>query len=150
MQHKYKAEGQFSKAKCVYCVHNIAFQGRFWPETMDDLNMPPSSLDDFEFMDGFSKIYDEKNPMAENADAKKDIKGRHKKVNWLRAGFLASDKNLTVSPNYATEVSSSPDKGVELDTIIRRTGIEGIVNGTHTRPAFAITSCFARSASRSL
>ena len=137
MQHKYKAQGQFKDAKCVYCVHNIAFQGRFWPETMDDLEMPPGSLEGFEFMDGFSKVYDEKNPMAENADGKKDIKGRHAKVNWLRAGFLASDKNLTVSPNYATEVSSSPDKGVELDTVVRSTGIEGIVNGAALPPCRA-------------
>jgi hypothetical protein len=129
MQQKYKKEGQFKSAKCIYCVHNIAFQGRFWPETMDGLNMPESSLDDFTFIDGFSKVYDEKNPLKEDYDSTKDLKGRHKKVNWMRAGFLTSDKNLTVSPNYATEVSSGPDKGVELDDIIRQTGIEGIVNG---------------------
>ena len=34
MQFKYKPQGQFKDSKCVYCVHNIAFQGRFWPESM--------------------------------------------------------------------------------------------------------------------
>lgn len=129
VQHKYKKEGQFTNSKCVYCVHNIAFQGRFWPESMDALQMPPSSLEEFEFVDGFSTVYNEKSPLKEDDDTSRDMGGRHNKVNWMRAGFLTSDKNLTVSPNYATEVSSGPDKGVELDEIIRRTGIEGIVNG---------------------
>ena len=47
----------------------------------------------------------------------------------MRAGFLASDRNITVSPNYAREITTSPDRGVELDTVIRERGIEGIVNG---------------------
>jgi glycogen synthase len=37
----------------------------------------------------------------------------------LQAGILAADKVLTVSPNYAAEISSGPDKGVELDSVIR-------------------------------
>lgn len=38
---------------------------------------------------------------------------------FLQAGILAADKVLTVSPNYASEIGSGPDKGVELDSIIR-------------------------------
>ena len=41
------------------------------------------------------------------------------KLNWLKAGFLSSDKLLTVSPNYAEEITSDPEKGVELDDVIR-------------------------------
>lgn len=37
----------------------------------------------------------------------------------LQAGILACDKLLTVSPNYATEISSNAALGVELDTFIR-------------------------------
>jgi granule-bound starch synthase len=36
-----------------------------------------------------------------------------------QAGILAADKVLTVSPNYAAEIGSGPDKGVELDSVIR-------------------------------
>ena len=36
-----------------------------------------------------------------------------------QAGIKTSDKLLTVSPNYATEMADSPSKGVELDDIIR-------------------------------
>jgi granule-bound starch synthase len=40
---------------------------------------------------------------------------------------------LTVSPNYATEIASGPDKGVELNQYIRQKGgAEGIVNGMDT------------------
>lgn len=42
-----------------------------------------------------------------------------KKLNWLKAGILAADKLLTVSPNYATEIADDDEKGVELAGIIR-------------------------------
>lgn len=51
------------------------------------------------------------------------------KINWLKAGILACDKLLTVSPNYATEIASGPQLGVELDGVVRAKGVEGIVNG---------------------
>lgn len=47
----------------------------------------------------------------------------------MKAGILESDVVLTVSPYYAKEVASSVDKGVELDNIIRKTKIRGIING---------------------
>ena len=43
----------------------------------------------------------------------------YKKINWLRAGILSCDKLLTVSPNYATEISANPQGGAELDHVIR-------------------------------
>ena len=49
------------------------------------------------------------------------------KINWLKAGILACDKLLTVSPNYATEISSGPQLGVELDKWVR-------VSATHAAP----------------
>lgn len=57
----------------------------------------------------------------------KPVKGR--KINWMKAGILESDKVLTVSPYYAQELVSGVEKGVELDNILRKTGIMGIVNG---------------------
>merc|ERR1712176_909342 len=53
-----------------------------------------------------------------------------KKLNFMQAGCMSADKNLTVSPNYATEVVADPSMGVELDQVIVESGgIEGIVNG---------------------
>ena len=62
MQYKYKPQGQFQSAKCVYTVHNIAFQGRFWPESMDSLQVPQEAHDIFKFNDGFSKVCQHVNP----------------------------------------------------------------------------------------
>ncbi|KAF5931207.1 hypothetical protein HYC85_032080 [Camellia sinensis] len=57
----------------------------------------------------------------------KPAKGR--KINWMKGGILESDRVVTVTPYYAQELVSGIDKGVELDNIIRKTGITGIVNG---------------------
>lgn len=47
----------------------------------------------------------------------------------MKAAIIESDKVVTVSPYYAQELVSGEDKGVELDNIIRKTTITGIVNG---------------------
>lgn len=47
----------------------------------------------------------------------------------MKAGIIESHRVLTVSPYYAEELISGVPKGVELDNIIRRCGITGIVNG---------------------
>lgn len=47
----------------------------------------------------------------------------------MKAGILESDRVVTVSPYYAEELVSGEEKGVELDNILRMTGITGIVNG---------------------
>jgi len=125
---KYQPEGQFTDAKCALCVHNIAFQGRFWPTEMSKLGLPESAKDAFFFEDGNPRVYNETMPATENEEPSS---GKiYEKMNWLKAGFTYADKNLTVSPNYATEVMSSADKGVELDKVINKFGgLEGIVNG---------------------
>ena len=110
-------------------MHNIAFQGRFWPTPMGELGLPESAAGDFFFEDSQAKMYDERNPQKEG---QKDAPsaGKFRKDNWMKAAFINSDKNITVSMNYAKEISGSASKGVELNTVINATGgIEGIVNG---------------------
>ncbi|KAL8108971.1 hypothetical protein AgCh_025169 [Apium graveolens] len=46
-----------------------------------------------------------------------------------KAGILESNTIIIFSPYYAEELTSDDAKGVELDNILRRTGIKGIVNG---------------------
>ncbi|CAI5512402.1 unnamed protein product [Closterium sp. Naga37s-1] len=104
-------QGHFRQAKVAFCTHNIAYQGRFAPADFDRLNLPDSFRPSFAFTDGYAK----------------PVKGP--KINWLKAGFTEADLVLTVSPNYAAELQSGPAKGVELDDVIRATGIKGIVNG---------------------
>ncbi|PON97213.1 Glycogen synthase [Trema orientale] len=107
----YKAKGLYMSARVAFCIHNIAYQGRFAFTDFKLLNLPDNFKSSFDFIDGYEK----------------PVKGR--KINWMKAGILESDKVLTVSPYYALELVSSVEKGVELDDIIRKTGIIGIVNG---------------------
>jgi len=70
-------------------------------------------------------VYDNNNNF--NCRYEKPVKGR--KINWMKAGILESDKVFTVSPYYAQELVSGVEKGLELDNILRKTGITGIANG---------------------
>lgn len=107
----YQSRGMYISAKVAYCIHNIAYQGRFGFSDFALLNLPDEFKSSFDFIDGYEK----------------PVKGR--KINWMKAGILESDKILTVSPYYAQELISGPDKGVELDNILRKTSVHGIVNG---------------------
>jgi len=129
----YQPRGEFLPTKVAMCVHNVAFQGRFFADSFASLGLPQESYKYFEIEDGypitFDESIDEETSKALLVDAAVNKK-KFKKINWLKAGFHYSDKNVTVSPNYAEEIVSGPDKGVELsDAIIAGGGIEGIVNG---------------------
>ena len=111
-------------------MHNIAFQGRFWPTPMSELGLPESASNDFFFEDAQGKMYDERNPKKDGQVETTPPGKKFRKDNWMKAAFINSDRNITVSMNYAKEISGSASKGVELNTIINATGgIEGIVNG---------------------
>lgn len=174
LKHVYQPQGLFLGATCALCVHNIAFQGRFFEDKFETMDLPQSVKYLFEFQDGYPICFDEttihqlqaanvsdpdkymKEMMNNNtnnsssSNSKSSSGGRnintkskadasnnnsksrqmYKKINWLKAGFMSSDKNLTVSPNYALEIMSGAEKGVELDDVVRLSGgIEGIVNG---------------------
>eukprot|EP00244_Chara_vulgaris_P011503 TRINITY_DN571_c0_g1_i6.p1 TRINITY_DN571_c0_g1~~TRINITY_DN571_c0_g1_i6.p1 ORF type:complete len:651 (+),score=146.63 TRINITY_DN571_c0_g1_i6:264-2216(+) len=107
----YRPRGEFMDAKVAFCVHNIAYQGRFPPGDFDVLNLGEELRPSFNFWDGYAK----------------PVVGA--KINWMKAGFEESDMLLTVSPNYAAELVSGDDKGVELNDVVERKGITGIVNG---------------------
>ncbi|KAK9713633.1 hypothetical protein RND81_06G041300 [Saponaria officinalis] len=107
----YKSRGIYQNAKVAFCIHNIAYQGRFPFADFPLLNLPNEFRSSFDFIDGYDK----------------PVKGR--KINWMKAGILESDRVFTVSPYYAEELTTGVEKGVELDNVIRKTGITGIVNG---------------------
>lgn len=122
----HRPAGRFPNTKVALCCHNAAFQGRFWPETWGVLGLPASSRPLFEFADGVDKVFVE----SEGGAAPTPAAGRKfAKLNWLKAGLLTADKVLTVSENYAAELTEDASKGVELDAVWRAVGVEGIVNG---------------------
>ncbi|CAL5354751.1 unnamed protein product [Camellia sinensis] len=96
--------GIYKNARVVFCIHNIAYQGRFPFADFSLLNLPEQFKGSFDFIDGYDK----------------PAKGR--KINWMKGGILESDRVVTVSPYYVQELVSGIDKGVELDNIIRKTG----------------------------
>ncbi len=66
------------------------------------------------------QCFTETEPAPEDGKLPEVEKGkRFKKINWLRAGILTADKVVTVSPNYASEISTNAQRGVELDDVIR-------------------------------
>ncbi|KAE9612023.1 putative NDP-glucose--starch glucosyltransferase [Lupinus albus] len=117
----YKSRGIYKNAKVAFCIHNIAYQGRHAFSDFSLLNLPNDFKSSFDFIDGHVK----------------PVKGR--KINWMKAGILESDRVLTVSPYYAKELVSGVERGVELDNIIRATGITGIINGMDNREWSPVT-----------
>ncbi|VAH34334.1 unnamed protein product [Triticum turgidum subsp. durum] len=97
----YKQNGIYENAK-----------GRFPRADFELLNLPESFVPSFDFVDGHVK----------------PVVGR--KINWMKAGISECDVVLTVSPHYVKELTSGPEKGVELDGVLRAKPLEtGIVNG---------------------
>ncbi|KAK9145817.1 hypothetical protein Sjap_005720 [Stephania japonica] len=109
----YQSQGTYKNAKVAFCIHNMAYQGRFAFSDFSLLNLPNQFKSSFDFIDGYEK----------------PVKGR--KINWMKAGMIESDIVLTVSPYYAKEISKDEAKGVELDACIRNLDppIKGIING---------------------
>jgi len=50
-------------------------------------------------------------------------------VNTMAAALRYADRALTVSPSYAVEVSTDPEKGVELEKLFALGNVTGILNG---------------------
>ena len=106
------------------------------------LGLPAASKSRFEFEDGQPREFIE----SEDPDSLPAVAGKFAKINWLKAGALAADAVLTVSPNYARDICSGPSGGVELDDVFRSVGVEGIVNGRNTpAPATAAGGAAASS-----
>lgn len=102
LQDVYQPRGQFKNAKVAYCIHNIAFQGRFWPESFKDMQLPQSTMSKLGFIDGYSKVFDEKNPLDDDEKPSDSWSGPFNKLNWMKvcAVFLPScclDSNAVVA-----------------------------------------------------
>ncbi|RKH68748.1 glycogen synthase GlgA [Corallococcus aberystwythensis] len=94
-----------AKAKCVFTIHNLAYQGQFPKRTMEDLGLPWDL-----FTQEGVEFYDH--------------------VNFLKAGLVYSEALTTVSPTYAREIQTA-EQGYGLDGLLRRRShaLTGILNG---------------------
>ena len=97
--------GDFARARTVFTIHNLAYQGNFRPT-----DLPLTGLDWGLFNPRQLEFYG--------------------KLCFMKAGLVFSDAITTVSPTYAREIQT-PEQGWGLDGVLReRAGIlRGILNG---------------------
>lgn len=97
--------GRYGQIKTLCTIHNLAYQGNFWPMDMPLLGLP-WRLFNFEQLEF------------------------HNHINFLKAGIVFSDVLTTVSPTYAREIQT-PYFGCGLQGVLlgRSDRLHGIVNG---------------------
>ncbi|HEK84988.1 MAG: glycogen synthase GlgA [Candidatus Saccharicenans sp.] len=95
----------FKKTSSLFTVHNLAYQGIFPKETLEEVGLPAALFnpEDLEF---------------------------YGKVNFLKAGLLYSEAISTVSPTYSQEIQT-PEFGYGLDGVLRKRKerLFGLLNG---------------------
>ncbi|MBN9500977.1 MAG: hypothetical protein BGO01_05700 [Armatimonadetes bacterium 55-13] len=98
-----KVKGHWNEVGTVFTIHNLAYQGEFGFEILDELELP-------------HRLYNMH---------QLETWGR---VNFLKAGCVFSDQVNTVSPNYAQEIQT-PAYGCALDGLMRHLWAEGRLSG---------------------
>lgn len=88
----------------VYTIHNLAYQGVFWPQNFGDLGLP-GHVFSVQGMEYFGQI------------------------SFMKAGLSYASHITTVSPSYAREIQT-PEQGCGLDGLLRRRSgqLSGILN----------------------
>ena len=94
------------RARCVFTIHNMAYQGVFPREAMAELSLP-GDLFHSEALEFYGSL------------------------NLMKAGLVFADKLATVSPTYAKEIVESPETGAGLEGLLRHRAADlvGIMNG---------------------
>ncbi|WP_018994722.1 glycogen synthase GlgA [Thioalkalivibrio sp. ALJ2] len=97
------------RPRTIFTIHNLAYQGLFPAQAMDDLGLPSDlwTPDALEF---------------------------HDQLSFMKAGLVFSDAITTVSPTYAREIQE-PESGMGLDGVLRARAADlyGILNGVDYR-----------------
>jgi starch synthase len=105
LSHELAGQPWASKARTVFTVHNLAYQGVFGADAIHRIGLPPHVL-------------------------RPEAMEFHGALNLMKAGLVFSDALTTVSPNYAREIQA-PEFGEGLDGLLRHraTRLTGILNG---------------------
>ena len=105
LRHEHPQRGWAGKARIVFTIHNLAYQGVFPKELVPAVGLPWDAFryEAFEFYD---------------------------QLNCMKAGIVFADALTTVSPNYAREILT-PEHGWSLDAVLRHRAdrLTGILNG---------------------
>jgi starch synthase len=96
--------GMGPRVPSVYTIHNLAYQGVFWPQHFGDLGLP-GHVFSVQGMEYFGQI------------------------SFMKAGLSYASHITTVSPTYAREIQT-PDQGCGLDGLLRGRAdhLTGILN----------------------
>lgn len=106
LQAHFHQQGYFQNLRCVYTIHNIAYQGKHGYEQIADYcDLSPNDMNDYGVL----------------------LNGV---PNFMKAGIVYSNAVTTVSPTYAEEIKT-PYYGEELDGVLRYYNykLQGIING---------------------
>ncbi len=105
LRHEQAGDPALDRARTVYTIHNLAYQGIFGKETLAAVGLPWDVFR-YEAMEFFDRL------------------------NFMKAGLVFSDVLTTVSPSYAKEILT-PEHGWGLDALLRqrRRDLYGILNG---------------------
>lgn len=97
--------GSGARPSSVFTTHNMAFQGNFPQDTLEQIGIPEAH-----FHNGDVEFYGQ--------------------VSFLKAGLAFADRVTTVSPNYAREILTS-EYGFGLEGVLQARGSDfsGILNG---------------------
>lgn len=108
LEDHYRAHGQFTYARAVLVIHNLAHQGRG----------PPGDAD----------LYGVGGPLRAAFELDDPVGGRHSNI--MKAGIAAAARIVAVSHGYAWECQT-PEGGWGLDGVLREASwkFRGIVNG---------------------
>jgi starch synthase len=105
LRHELPGEAWARRARSVYTVHNLAYQGIFPKDRVATVGLPWTV-----FRHEAMEFYDQ--------------------LNFMKAGLVFADALTTVSPNHAREILA-PEHGCGLDGLLRhrRRDLTGILNG---------------------
>ena len=97
-----------SSTKSIFSIHNLAFQGTFHADWLNQLELPANHFQ----MNGFEYF---------------------QQISFLKAGLFYADKLCTVSPTYAQEIQTK-NFGFGLQGLLqsRSEDLTGILNGIDT------------------
>ena len=97
-------DGRGARIPSVFTIHNLAYQGVFWPQNFPDLGLPAHMFS----MHGLEY---------------------YGQISFMKGGLSYASHITTVSPTYAREIQT-PEQGCGLDGLLRaRAGsLSGILN----------------------
>ena len=102
----YRFDDFWKNTKCVFEIHNLAYQGVWFKDVLDFANM----RHDIVYNDSCVEHYG--------------------KVNWMKGAINYSDKIIAVSPNYSREILTGEfGEGMDYTLRMNQSKVVGILNG---------------------